>query len=424
MKPVKVSLFSKMNALFAYSAWLYVLLAIPAAVNPAPIRSQILSDKPILGYRTTKTPHISLPDSVYNEITEKYNLLEKLNPTLFNTSILKQAETTRLFLEYLPRHLGSGVRGSVPLIDDPSKKITYTYFDRGSSELVVIGGGFANPREMLAPLLSIFVDYDVVIFDHVGHGLDHKPESWLGWFFKKTLEIDFTALKGGAQEENEVLTIVQHLKNKKHYKKLYGVGFCYSTGIFMKVAANNPGLFDKLILDGAWESGEMLMKRFAEKPELFFDPQRGSPSEQNMGFKKKNIYRLYMGVTALSIVQKHIRGTAVDLQPNGPALKKLGKVPVLLIHGINDLVISEKQFNQVWSNKEGEKTAILTDARHLQNHIKYKQLFSWCSNCFLDLGNAALEYSLTSPEALAQTYEELRQYKEHKQMTKHAVKRI
>ena len=417
MKHVKHSLFSQLRTHAVSLFAVFCLNVFATDVQQSPAHSQA-REQVTLGYRTTKNPYTPLPDSVYNEISEKYNLLEKLNPTLFNTAILKKPETTRLFLEYLPRHLGSGSRGAVPLIDDTSKKIPFTFFDRGSDELIAIGGGFANPREMLAPLLSIFVDYDVVIFDHVGHGLDYKPESYLGWFFQKALGIDFTALKGGAQEENEILSIVHHFKSQKTYRKLYGVGFCYSTGIFMKTAANNPGLFDKLILDGAWESGEALMKRFAEKPELFFDPQRGSPSEQSMNFKKKNTYRLAMWIAHWNLTQRHIRGSAVDLPPNGPALKKLGNVPILLIHGVNDLVISERQFNNVWDNKAGEKTAIITDARHLSNHIKYKQLFSWCCNCFLDLGNQSLEYSLTSPEALAQTYEELRQTKEHKQALK------
>lgn len=339
-------------------------------------------------------------------------MLEKLNPTLFNTSILRQPHATRVFLEYLPRHLGSGVHGSIPLLADPSKKISFTYFNRGSKELIVMSGGFANPREMLAPLLGIFVDYDVVIFDHIGHGLDHKPKSWYGKFFKIFFGIDFSIIESGEQEESELLSIIKHFRQKKKYEKLYGVGFCYATGIFMKTAANNPGLFDKLILDGAWESGEMLLKRFVERPELFYDPQRGTPSE------KTKTYRFYRWITSTWLVRKHFNGTAADLKPNGPALKKLGDVPMLLFHGVNDLVISEAQFNGVWHNKAGAKTAIITDARHLSNHIKYKQLFSWCSNCFLDLGNEVLEYSLSSPEALARTYEELRQYKELKQTAK------
>lgn len=412
MKSGKTSFFKQ---LLASSVWFFAIFSLVISFSTA-IEAQPLP-KPVgaaqmLGYRTTQAPYIALPNSVYSEITEKYNMLEKLNPTLFNTSILRQPHATRVFLEYLPRHLGSGVHGTIPLLADPSKKISYTYFNRGSKELIVMSGGFANPREMLAPLLGIFVDYDVVIFDHIGHGLDHKPKSWYGWFFKKNFGIDFSILESGEQEESELLSIIQHFKQKKKYAKLYGVGFCYATGIFMKTAANNPGLFDKLILDGAWESGETLLKRFVERPELFYDPQRGAPTE------KTRMYRFYKWITSTRLVKKHFNGTATDLKPNGPSLKKLGNVPLLLFHGVNDLVISEAQFNEVWHNKAGAKTAIITDARHLSNHIKYKQLFSWCSNCFLDLGNEVLEYSLSSPEALAQTYEELRQYKEHKQTTK------
>lgn len=392
---------------------LFTMLLGTGCVKSAPAQLHV-TPKTNIGFKTIKSSYTPLSLGVFSEINETYALLERLNPTLFNTALLRKPEATRHFLKFLPRHLGVGVAGSTPLLEAPSKKITFTYFDRGSDELVIIGGGFANPREMLAPLLGIFVDYDVVIFDHVGHGIDYKPESLLGWLYKSMLDIDFEALRGGTQEENEILSIVQHFKEKKAYKNLYGVGFCYSTGLFMKTAANHPGIFKKLILDGAWESGEALMKRFADKPELFFDPQRGSPAVETMNIKQKLVYKFYMWVMAWKAMQRHIRGTASELVPNGAALKKLGDTPVLLIHGINDLVISEKQFNAVWNNKEGEKTAILTDSRHLQNHIKYKQLFAWCANCFLDLGNQALEYSLTSPEALAKTYLSVKEYKEQK----------
>ena len=164
-----------------------------------------------LAIRTLKKDFIPINKAVYHEIAHTYNFLEELNKTLFNTAILKQPEDTRKILDNLPLHLGSGVRGFVPLIKSPGKKIPYTFFDRGSDELVIIGGGFANPREMLAPLLGIFVDYNVVIFDHVGHGLDYKPGALLGRLYKALLDIDFQALEGGAQEENEILSIAKYL---------------------------------------------------------------------------------------------------------------------------------------------------------------------------------------------------------------------
>lgn len=365
-------------------------------------------------YRTAEFDYKPIDNGVLKAIEQNYDFMKDLNATLFNTATLRRPENTRYVLENIPPHLGSASYGSVPLRDVPGKNIPYTFFDRGSDELIIIGGGFANPREMLAPLLGIFIDYNVVIFDHVGHGLDYKPESLLGRFFKMTLNIDFTALRGGLQEENEILSIAEYFKSKKDYKALYGVGFCYSTGLFIRTAAHNPGLFKKLILDGAWESAEALMKRFADKPELFFDPQRGSPSEQNMRWHNRQIYALYLFVTSLQFTQRHVRGTAANLMSNGESLEKLTDTPVLFVHGTNDLVISAKQFNTTWDKKAGEKIAILTDGRHLQNHIKYKQFFSWSANCFLDLGRNALEYSLTSPEALAQTYAALKQCKEAK----------
>lgn len=365
-------------------------------------------------YRTTAFDYKPIDKRVLNAIENNYDFMKDLNKTLFNTEILRQPSNTRHLLENMPPHLGSATYGTIPLVGAPNKTIAYTYFDRGSDELVIIGGGFANPREMLAPLLGIFLDYDVVIFDHVGHGIDYKPESFFGRILRLMLNIDFTALRGGEQEENEILSVARHFRTKRAYKALYGVGLCYSTGLFVRTAANHPGLFKKLILDGAWESAEALMKRFADKPELFYDPQRGNPSEQAMGFLSRQRYNIYLMLTGIQWTQRYIRGKASILIANGPSYEKLQDTPILFVHGTNDLVISPKQFNTSWDKKAGEKIAILTDGRHLQNHIKYKQLFSWSANCFLDLGKDALEHSLTSPEALADTYEALKRHKASK----------
>ena len=369
-------------------------------------------------FRNTQSTYMPINKDVLSNIFEKYDLLEKLNKTLFNTAILKNPETARVILESLPMELGTGKRGSIALKGDSTKKVPFTYFDRGSNELVVIGGGFANPREMLAPLTSIFADYDVVIVDHIGHGLDYTPSSLPGWLFKLMLNIDFTALKGGKQEEAELLSITDYFKSKKEYKNLYGVGFCYATGIFIKTAANNPGLFKKLILDGAWESAQALMKRFAQKPELFFDPQRGDPNERLMRWGTYTQYQLYMYLAQSGIGQRYLRGYAANQERNREALEKLTDTPILYFHGSNDLVISSKQFNNVWDYKPGEKAAIITDGRHLQNYIKYKQLFCWATNCFLDLDLEHLEYSLQSIENLNRTHMTLINIKKNKQPTK------
>jgi pimeloyl-ACP methyl ester carboxylesterase len=405
-----------------FSRYLYFFLLLATAFSTRKSPGETIKPQPIpkdqICVRTTQNGYTPIAKPVLSAIFEEYDLLEKLNKTLFNTAILKKPENTRVILEHLPMHLGSGFRGEVLLKSDPRKKIPYTYFDRGSNELVVIGGGFANPREMLAPLLGIFVDYDVVIFDHIGHGLDYNAPSVPGWVLKKVLDIDFTALEGGQQEEDEILSVTHHFKEKKTYKNVYGVGFCYATGLFIRTAANNPGLFKKLILDGAWENGQALMNRFAERPELFYDPQRGNPAESTMSWRSYLFYHAYMYFTRTNFTQRYIRGCAANLHHNQEALQKLEQTPILYIHGSNDLVISSKQFNAVWDYKAGKKTAIITDARHLQNHIKYKQLFSWAVNCFLDLGADALEYSLQTPENLKKTYSLLEQVKENKQLSK------
>jgi pimeloyl-ACP methyl ester carboxylesterase len=368
----------------------------------------------LLGYRTSSNDFTPIETTTSKSIETAYGQLDALNKTLFNTAILRDPENTRIILKKLPPSFGTVHEGTVPLIGSKDKRIPFTFFDRGSNELIIIGGGFANPREMLAPLVGIFADYNIVMFDHVGHGLDLKSETYWGKFFKKAFGVDFTALKGGSQEENEVLSIREHFTKLKAYSSVYGVGLCYSTGIFIKVAAKHPGTFNKLILDGAWENPRKLMKSFTDTPELFFDPQRANPSEQQMGWKKRLIYNLYWNIITSRWGQRYLNGNAANLETNSTSLEKLTDVPVLFFHGFNDLVISEKQFNAAWDAKFGEKFAIITDSRHLQNYLKYKHLYYWCTNCFLDLGTIALEDSFTSPEALTTMQEALRQYKEAK----------
>jgi pimeloyl-ACP methyl ester carboxylesterase len=358
-----------------------------------------ITRNPSFKLRVTDHPEQPLSQLVYSHALERCGWLNQLNKTLFNTRILRQPNKMRFIISDLPNKLGAGKTVQIPLEYEPDIKISCTYVDRNSSSLIVMGGGFGNPREMLAPLLALFKNHDIVIFDHIGHGLDHKPQTPLGMILHTALGVDFTEIKGGIHEESEVISVVNHFTKKKQYQNIYGMGFCYSAAIFVRAAAYAPKkLFDKLILDGAWESGVDLIRRFSDEPELYFDPQRGTPDTNKMSWAQQVVYSTYMRLARYKIVQHYVNGRAQDAHSVGPALQALNDTPILFLHGANDLLIPKQEFEDVWNSTNSDKCAVITDSRHLQNHIKYKELFAWISELFLSLPFAEFKHALISPD--------------------------
>jgi len=127
---------------------------------------------------------------------------------------------------------------------DDNVVIKTTYFDRGSDTLVVVGPGFTNEREKMAPFMHIFAEYDVVFFDYRGHGYEKKswfnPISWNFNPFVRFFGAHPRKARLGLDEGKDVAAVIRGMKARKPYKKVAGLGLCYSALIFVKADIQRP----------------------------------------------------------------------------------------------------------------------------------------------------------------------------------------
>ncbi len=334
-------------------------------------------------FANSSAQSISLPSPMLFHAKKAFNKLsDRFNPTLFNTHLLKNSSKIRSLTtkrnKLLPKCITCGRLGSIKVNNDLN--IPYTYFDRGSDTLLVIGGGLANDRERMAPFVALFPQYDLVLFDYRGHGIEQTPTTLKGKLSKQFLGIDCTETTLCEKEDEEVTNLIKYFKQNKPYTSIFGIGLCYSAVILAKVAAKNPGTtFDKLMLDGAWPNLSQIGEKFSSDPMLFFDPQRGSRIGRFFGrfsiiksFVQKTWEKLFSikfkdGINALSYFEK------------------LADIPVLFFQSTNDLLIPMSEFGKVWrSVPHKQKIAIVTPAKHLQNFVKYKETFSMLGHLFFE----------------------------------------
>ena len=290
-------------------------------------------------------------------------------------------------------------------------QINCTFFDRKSDTLLVVGTGFANEREKIAPFIHMFDKYDIVIFDYRGHGQEqpkllddshwgikpseiiknilNKLKPLLDWNKIPNLGVNKTTF--GLTEENDLLAVINHVKQNKNYLRTFGIGFCFSSHIFAKAAASNPDLFDKLILDSSMHSTQKTIDRVIESPQLIFDPQRGrweslrkeENSEQFDSFTKQ----AWFVETVTHFIKRAFAKIHIPNKTTGDYLKQLD-IPILFFHGKKDIMSPYKEdFINNWkSTGSKEKMAVLFETTtHLTSHIKHKELYKLAGDLFFEL---------------------------------------
>jgi pimeloyl-ACP methyl ester carboxylesterase len=281
--------------------------------------------------------------------------------------------------------------------------IECTFFGNGKKELVVIGTGFGNTREIAAPLIPFFIhNYDVVIFDQRGHGYKEQNFSfkrafaeWILW--QKLPHINPSKTYLGKREDEDVITIVNHFKKEKDYKKVYGVGHCFSGMIFLKAQAKsikerNP-IFDKIILDSCLLSIDSVIEQVTKDPKLLFSPQRG-------GWEKHWLFGKDWVKQQCKSWLQDIFSHAGDTKELNSAtyIKKIRKTPILFIHSKTDLMVPYNDFQKIWNAADSnyKRCALITHNSHLTNHFKNKEIYAYIANRFLKNSFANFKGSLES----------------------------
>jgi len=233
--------------------------------------------------------------------------------------------------------------------------IPLTYFDRNSSKLLVVGPGFQNNRQMFYFVARLLCEYDVVVFDY-------------RWIELKSFVLQRSTLIHPInelllKEKEEIIAVVRHMKQQKHYDTIIGHGVCYSTYTLLaaqeEAQQQEEKLFDKLILDSTFHSMPEMARKIINDPWLIAEPQVNHTSSWFKSFVK------YTGLELLIVTLTKLMGyTSVE-----PLVSHIVDTPILFIHGKEDVLIPlENQFINIWdSADQTQKCALFTPFAHVKN---------------------------------------------------------
>jgi pimeloyl-ACP methyl ester carboxylesterase len=273
--------------------------------------------------------------------------------------------------------------------------ISYSFFNRDSDTLILVGPGFTNCKEKMAPFAHMFLDYDVAILNFRGHG--HSDNFKINPLYHLT-GID-SNVKLGASEENDVFAVINNLQHKKTYKKIIGLGICFGAFIFVKAQAiaqeKNEKLFDKLILDGCWLSLDATKEKIFKDPYLIISPQKGgAPSFLKKIFgNEKFKQNLEWSIEKLF----DIKFAHINLKKY---LKQIN-IPTLFFYGKHDLMIRRDEFNKIWNYANSqERVAVITDNPHVHNHLRSKELYKLICDTFIQNKYQTFINYISNPEEL------------------------
>lgn len=326
----------------------------------------------------------ALPNDVESYAKSRYSYLNE--SIMFKTTFVRDVQAVREF-HTDANNLDRGQL--ISIMTNDGVEIKCTYFDRGSDILIVVGPGFTNEREVMTPFVEMFrkgstggTGCDVVLMDFRGHGYEPKkfndPASWITCdLAKNTFGIDSRESMLGEVEEQDVFAIVNNFRSHKKYKQVCGVSLCFGSFVFLKAEAIYPGLFDKIVVDGCWDSLDKVVSKIRYDAKLVCKPQTGGWKDYWLSKQKclqdsafwcaRNIFNLNF---------EH------DLHLTD-YLPKITKTPVLFFYGKNDLMVYRDEFEDLFNAVAAPyKVAVITSNPHVMNQYKQKELYKHICETF------------------------------------------
>lgn len=331
---------------------------------------------------TTLTPELVTDlkkryQSIGLSSTENGTLTSK---PFFTTAVIKEIARVRELIATPPANLSHYKGQELALKTEDSHTIHALYFNRNSDTLIVCAPGFGYHKEVMVPFVDLYPHYDVVIMDQRGHGLEAKPQGVLDRCARASFGIVPSLITYGEKEILDVHQLVTTLRQNAagRYTKVIGLGFCYSSLIFGKAAVQFPDLFDKLIVDGSITSLKKVFMRMQKKPLMLAHLRAG-------GIGPSWLQDSTFFYSMLTTLQKHLFRGAFDSDlVNVSNLSKL-TIPVMFVHGHQDVMVSDSEFEKLWTaTGSSEKAALLTNNRHLINHLKDKELYHYVTTHFIE----------------------------------------
>lgn len=334
------------------------------------------------------------PSKHFELSQEVKNIAYNSNKTL---GYSKFFDTTRIVnSKWIKKELEKDQTHSEKTVQTKDKKnINFSFFNRNSDTLVLVGPGFTNSKEKMAPFAHMFLEYDVAILNFRGHGHSNNFR-WNPLYHLTGVD---HGIQLGASEENDVFAVIENLKKEKKYKKVIGLGICFGAFAFAKAQAMAERaeikLFDKLILDGCWLSLDATKNKILNDPYLIVSPQKGgAPNFLRKIFQNKKVSNsLEWCIEKLC----NIKFAHVNLEKY---LKRIS-VPTLLFYGKDDLMIKRNEFEEIWNHlKTDEKVAIITDNPHVHNHLRSKELYKLNCDLFIEQSYESFLEKISDPDKL------------------------
>ncbi len=237
------------------------------------------------------------------------------------------------------------------LITDSGVEFPVLHIDRGSDVVIVLGQGMSDPKEKMLPIAALFETQDVILFDY----------RWYDSFNSRQTKALFTGsfiTSMFHDEAEEVRTVLAHVKGKR-FKKVIGMGLCYSAVLFAKVQAEcteNEG-FSHLVLDSCMTTLKSIGECMATDPYLMAPAHEGGAPTW---LKAITGSRIMKGLIAGAFCCARDINVAKDL--------KSCTCPILFIHGQKDYMVPEDEFEKLWKAAPADKRiAVLTPFYHAHN---------------------------------------------------------
>lgn len=236
-------------------------------------------------------------------------------------------------------------------IDVPVK-----FYDRNSDVCMIVAASLPASKENMSVFAKIFSSYDVVLFDY-------RWAHHYGSFLVKSIVMGKPVKKVLCDPIEELERVVHYFIERKKYSAFIGLGECYGCFHLAKLQSDaikkyGRGPFTKLVLDSCWYSLRFFAQRICGDPFLPFQPQYGGAP------------RIVKWLTDSYLVNKFFLDLVFALINNvsiEPYIKTVG-IPMLFVHGRNDLFVPLNNFDKVWGAcDKGNRAVLFTPYRHSDN---------------------------------------------------------
>jgi hypothetical protein len=226
------------------------------------------------------------------------------------------------------------------------------FSDRASDSLILLGQGLGGAKEELLLLGKAFPEYDTICFDY-----RWKTDPYF-FFWPSTLNAPIEKIFFDCQEE--LCAVYSFITKQKNYKKIIGLGTCYSAALFILAQVQHElryktPLFTHLICDSMWLCINDLICRMNKQYPLLTS-------------------------SLISLLSSLVPEYCTDKY-----LVLLSKTATLFIHGANDQLVPLSDFALiVAATKNTPKECWITDYGHGESFLSDQRAYVQVCQTFIE----------------------------------------